>query len=181
MATLVEDNVVKTADHYGEATIVVEESTVVDPLRSAYYVEVAPIHSLAIEHGTQIIAMPLGADVVLKLVYQDKFGRSFAPGIEGIEASIDVSHPRVLRADLDYYNSTLTVRALELGSSNIHIFLTGKEYVFDLIRVHVTSVIEPVSPVFVHVGGTVQFRTSYNYSGASGQSVWGSEDPNIIE
>ena len=81
VATLIEENVLKTADHFGAATVVVEESTLVDPLRSAYYVEVAPIHSLVVEHGTQIIAMPLGADVVLKLVYQDKFGRSFAPGM----------------------------------------------------------------------------------------------------
>ena len=86
----------------------------------------------------------------------------------------------MLRADLDYYNGTLTVRALSLGISNIHVFLTGREYVFDVIKVHVTSIIEPVSPVFVHVGGTVQFRTTYNYT-AIGKSVWGSEDPSIIE
>ena len=73
------------------------------------------------------------------------------------------------------------MRALELGSSNIHVFLSGKEYVFDLIRVHVTSIIEPISPVFVHVGGTVQFRTSYNYSTSTEQSIWGSEDVSILE
>eukprot|EP01022_Parablepharisma_sp_SALTPOND_P034856 TRINITY_DN932_c0_g1_i1.p1 TRINITY_DN932_c0_g1~~TRINITY_DN932_c0_g1_i1.p1 ORF type:complete len:2036 (-),score=158.71 TRINITY_DN932_c0_g1_i1:14-6121(-) len=178
--SLSEENLVKTSDHYGSATIVVEESSLVDPLRSAYYVEVAPIHSAVIEKGIDIIAMPLGADVVLKVVYQDKFGRSFADAVEGIDAQIDISHPRVLRADLDYYNGTLTVRALSLGTSNIHIFMPGRERTFDLVKVHVTSIIEPVSPVFVHIGGTVQFKTSHNYSGL-GKAVWGSEDPSILE
>lgn len=81
---------------------------------------------------------------------------------------------------MDYYNASLTVRALGLGSSNIHVFIPGKEYIFDLIKVHVTSIIEPVSPVFVHVGGTVQFKASYNYS-SNEKSVWGSDDPRIIE
>jgi len=178
--TLSEENLVKTYDHYGSATVMVEESSMLDQMRSAYYIEVTPIHSIAIEKSIDIISVPLGADVTLKVVYQDKFGRSFADPTEGIDAMIDLSHPRVVRADLDYYNSTLTVRALSLGSSNIHIFFPGREDIFDLVRVHVTSVIEPVSPVFVHVGGTVQFRTSFNYS-SLGRPVWGSEDPTILE
>lgn len=86
--TLTEENTLRTSDHFGSATVIVEESLHVNQLRSAYYIEVAPINSMVIEHGTQIIIMPLGADVVLKIVYQDKFGRSFAPSINQIINSI---------------------------------------------------------------------------------------------
>ena len=94
--------------------------------------------------------------------------------------SLDLSHPRVLQADLDYYNSTLTVRALGLGVSNIHIYMTDQDYVFDLIKVHVTSIVDPPSPVFVHVGGSIQFHVGGNYSGIN-KAIWASEDPHIVE
>lgn len=72
------DGTTETTEHYGSATIIVEENSAIDKQRSAYYVETAPIHSMIIEHGIQIISMPLGADVNLALILQDSYGRSFA-------------------------------------------------------------------------------------------------------
>ncbi len=100
--------------------------------------------------------------------------------LEGVGVSLELSHPRVLQANLDYYNGTLTVRALGIGVSNIHIYLSDQEYIFDLIKVHVTSIVDPPSPVFVHLGGTIQFRVGGNYSGVQ-KAIWASDDPHIVE
>ena len=188
LLTISQEGRVRVGDQRGSATIIVEEGVHLDKLRTAYYVEVASIHSLILEHGTQLVTMPLGSDVELKVVLQDKHGRSFAHSkklpnrleLEGVGISVELSHPRVLQADLDYYNSTLTVRALSLGVCNIHIYMTDQQYVFDLIKVHVTSIVDPPSPVFVHLGGSVQFRVGGNFSGVR-KAVWASDDPHIVE
>lgn len=100
--------------------------------------------------------------------------------MEGVGVSIDTSHPRVLQAILDFYNSTLSIRAIGLGESTLHLYLTGENYIFDIIKVHVTSVIEPMSPVFVHLGGTIQFKSGQEHAGIE-KAVWSSEDSSIIE
>lgn len=75
-----DDGVVHSSEHYGSSTVIIEDNSPFEHLKTGYYIEVAPIHSMIVEHGSQIIAMPLGADVELKIVFQDKFGRSFAHG-----------------------------------------------------------------------------------------------------
>jgi hypothetical protein len=173
--SITEENLVTTGEHYGSTAILVEESTY-NPLRTAYYVEVAPIHSVVIQRSSSILSLPLGADISLKVVYQDHLGRSFADLVEGISLRVDISHPGVIRADLDYYNSTLTVRALALGNAILHIY--KEDYILDIIRVQVSSVIDSSTHIFVHLGGTVQFKNLQGYPENKG---WVSDNPSVIK
>jgi len=173
--SITEENLVTTNEHYGSAAILVEEATY-DPLRTAYYVEVAPIHSVVIQRSSSILSLPLGADISLKIIYQDRLGRSFADLVEGIKLRVDISHPGVIRADLDYYNGTLTVRALALGNAILHIY--KEEHILDIIRVQVTSVIDSSTHIFVHLGGTVQFKNLQGYPENKG---WVSDNPSVMK
>lgn len=72
--------------------------------------------------------------------------------------AMELSHPRVVRAELDYTtNSTLKLHAQGPGECNIIVYLVNSPHIYDIIKVRVTSVVMPQSPVNLHVGGEVNF------------------------
>ena len=87
----------------------------------------------------------MGSDVDLKLTFQDEHGRSMAEKIEGIGMTIENSHPHILSANFDYYNSTLNLIANRMGEVNIVVRYNGDA--FDVIKVSVLSSILPLSPI----------------------------------
>lgn len=74
--------------------------------------------------------------------------------------AFEVSHPRVVSAGLDKYNQTLVLTSLGSGDCNIKVYLEDYPSIFDVIRVRVSSMVMPLSPVYLHVGGHVKFRVT---------------------
>ena len=52
----------------------------------------------------------------------------------------------------------MTLTSQAQGDCNILIYLEDNPQVFDLVRVRVSSVVQPISPVHLHLGGQVEFR-----------------------
>jgi hypothetical protein len=57
--------------------------------------------------------------------------------------------------------------------------------IMDVVRVRVSSVVRPLSPVYLHLGGTVEFRIldddDYKQNpNFQGNNVWKSSDSNIL-
>ena len=44
------------------------------------------------------------------------------------------------------------------GDCNIFLFLEDHPHIFDVIRVRVSGVVQPLSPVFLNLGGEINFR-----------------------
>jgi len=66
------------------------------------------------------------------------------------------------------------------------LFLEDQPHIFDVIRVRVSSIVQPLSPVYLHVGGEVEFRvesTETSSKGASSQASgirWSSTDSSSL-
>jgi hypothetical protein len=57
--------------------------------------------------------------------------------------------------------------------------------IMDVVRVRVSSVVRPLSPVYLHLGGTVEFKIldddDYKQNpNLQGNNVWKSSDSNIL-
>jgi hypothetical protein len=50
------------------------------------------------------------------------------------------------------------MRAEGSGECNVIVYLVKQPQIFDVFRVRVSSVVKPYSPVYLHVGGQVQFK-----------------------
>jgi len=72
------------------------------------------------------------------------------------------------------------------GDCNIFLFLEEHPHVFDVIRVRVSGVVQPLSPVYLHVGGEINFRvestdtTTKNDSTGKAQVIWSSGNPSVL-
>lgn len=149
------DGYIETLDKYGKATVVIEENQSLENQVVMLNIMISQIYSLSIEKPYTALNLPMGSETNLKITFQEENARSFADKIVGVDLFVENSHPHIVKATLDYYNSTLNLNALGIGEANIKIFT--KENIFDVIRVKVLSSVLPYSPVQVHVGGTVQF------------------------
>jgi len=69
---------------------------------------------------------------------------------------------------LDHFNQTLTLTSQGSGDCNIMIYLEDHPHIFDIIRVRVSSIVKPLSPVLLHVGGEVDFRVQSTEDAVSG-------------
>ena len=83
----------------------------------------------------------------IPIKFQNEHGHQFANNIEGIEVGIELSHPRVVTASLDHYNSTINIKAEGTGECNVLIFLVKNPNIYDVFKVKVSSVVKPYSPV----------------------------------
>jgi len=66
---------------------------------------VTDIFSVATKDAYQAMNLPLGSSMNLQVKFQNDHAHSFANKIEGISVGIELSHPRVVSASLDDYNS----------------------------------------------------------------------------
>lgn len=71
-----------------------------------------------------------------------------------------LSHPRVVSVELDYFNQTITLTGQGSGDCNIVLYMADRPHIFDVIRVRVCSIVKPLSPVYLHLGGEVEFRVA---------------------
>lgn len=52
----------------------------------------------------------------------------------------------------------MTIVSEGSGDCNIVVFLEDHPHIFDVVRVRVSSIVQPLSPVYLHLGGQVEFR-----------------------
>jgi hypothetical protein len=78
------------------------------------------------------------------------------------------------------------MRAEGSGDCNVVIYLVKQPHLFDVFRVRVSSVVKPFSPVFLHLGGQVQFMimNSADYihgAQAAKEATWSSNNPSVLD
>ena len=69
-----------------------------------------------------------------------------------------ISHPKVVSVYIDELSQTLTIKSQGSGECNILIYLVNRPQIFDVVKVRVSSIVRPLSPVYLHLGGEVNFR-----------------------
>jgi len=146
---------------------------------------VAHIYTLSVAEAYSTLTFPMASTINLPIKFQNEKAHSFAEKIEGISVGVELSHPRVVKAKLDHYNSTLILEAQGNGECNVVVFLKERPEVFDVIKVRVTSVVSPGSPIVLHVGGEVLFQViddeqQWQAEQATFKPTWSSSDPSVL-
>jgi len=99
-----------------------------------------------------------------------------------VNVGIELSHPRVVKAELDRYNSGLTLKSQGTGECNVKLYLIDNPAIFDVFKVRVATLVQPGSPVHLHLGSDVTFKIvadSLN-SLPPGGIRWSSSDTGIL-
>jgi hypothetical protein len=156
--SLVNNEAIRTYDKYGKVTVVVEESQAFSDQVVMLNILITDIYTLAAHNFNEALSLPLGSSVNIPLKFYNEHAHLFANNIEGVQVAVQLSHPRVVSASLDRYNSTLSLQAEGSGDCNVVLYLVSNPSIFDVLRVRVATIVQPGSPVFVHVGGEVQFK-----------------------
>ena len=175
-----ETGLITSGSQKGESSIVVQHVRI----KGDYHivsVSVCDIESIHIDRAYLARNIALGSELDFEITYQDTMARSFPKFFEyGIDVSIEVSNSRVLQASLENRNTTLKIHSQYVGDTIVKVFLTNNPSVKDLIKVSVSSVMKPVSPINLHLGGEIQFETTHSTpAGVTG--TWASENSNIVD
>ena len=101
---LVNDEGIRTFDKYGKVTVIIEENQAFSDQVVMLNVLITDIYNLASKDAYQALSFPLGSKMSIPLKFQNEHAHSFANNIEGIEVGIELSHPRVVSAQLDQFN-----------------------------------------------------------------------------
>ncbi len=120
----------------GITSVLVEDGSSLDALATGVFVEIEEIHSIVIKNSQQISTLPLGSTAISNLALLDKMGRIFSEKIErGVGVNIEASHPKVLKVEIDYKNSTLSLTGLTLGESTLVVRNTENQRAIDVMLV----------------------------------------------
>lgn len=82
----------------------------------------------------------------------------FPKDIHGIKVGFELSHPRVISAQLDENNQSLKLKSQGQGECMVLLYLEGhRDTIYDTFKVRVATVVEPSpngtgEPVMLHVG-----------------------------
>ena len=106
---LLENGVLEASHKFGKATLVVDQAS---GYETRVNLRVAGIRAILVEITYTLGNMAIGGETDVKVTYQDFVGHSFARKVEGLGVRIELSHPHILSAKMDHYNSTITLRGL---------------------------------------------------------------------
>ena len=155
---LVNDEAIRTFDKYGKVTVILEESQAFSDQVVMLNVLISDVYSISTMSTYDALSLPLGSSLTLPIHLQNEHAHMFAEKIEGLPVGVTLSHPRVVSVQLDYFNQTMTIVSEGSGDCNIVVFLEDHPHIFDVVRVRVSSIVQPLSPVYLHLGGQVEFR-----------------------
>jgi hypothetical protein len=96
-----------------------------------------------------------------------------------------LSNPRVASVKLDHFNQTLTLTSQGSGDCNVVLYMVDRPHIFDVIRIRVSSIVQPLSPVFLHLGGEVDFRVANTETNmieekSKAAERWSSSNPQVL-
>jgi hypothetical protein len=168
------DEGIRTFDKVGKVTVIIEENQAFSDQVVMLNVQVAHIYTLSVAEAYSTLTFPMASAISLPIK------------IEGISVGVELSHPRVVKAKLDHFNSTLVLEAQGNGECNVVVFLSERPEVFDVIKVRVTSVVSPGSPIVLHVGGEVLFQViddeqQWQAEQTTFKPTWSSSDPSMLQ
>ena len=163
----------------GESSVVIQNSRVKGDVHLASVV-VCDIESIHIDKSYTSRTIALGSELEFDVIYQDSVARSFPRGFEyGVDVGVEVSNSKVLTASLENRNSTLRIYSQYAGDTIVKVFLNKNPKVKDVLKISVNSVMKPVSPVHLHLGGEVQFETTHS-TPAGVVGLWSTENPTVL-
>ena len=85
--------------------------------------------------------MPLGSSIDMPIKFQNEHAHLFANEIKGVQVGYELSHPRVVSAELDEFNQTLTLTSQGSGECNVVIYLVNNPAIFDIFKVRVATIV----------------------------------------
>jgi len=179
------DQGIRTFDKVGKVTVIIEENQAFSDQVVMLNVQVAHVFTLSVTEAYSTLTFPMASTIQLPIKFQNEKAHSFADRIEGISVGVELSHPRVVKAKLDEFNSTLILEAQGSGECNVVVYLNERPEVFDVIKVRVTSVVSPPSPITLHVGGEVLFQVideeqTWSAEQAAFKPTWSSSQPSTL-
>ena len=77
----------------------------------------------------------------------------------------------------------MAVQSIGSGDCNIFIFLRDHPHIYDVVRVRVSGIVQPVSPVYLHLGGEINFRVESTDSTSENPEAkvrWSSSNPSVL-
>jgi hypothetical protein len=158
---LLDNKAIQTFEKYGKVTVVVEQGGQQFSDQVAMLnVFIADIYSIQVMQTYDSISLPLGSNFKLPIHFQNEHANRFASDVEGINIRYSLSHPRVLQVHIDAMTQILTIDAVGSGDCAIYLYLESNPQIFDVIRVKVSSIVRPLSPVYLHIGGEVVFKVT---------------------
>lgn len=120
------------------------------------HVYTTSIYSLFVENSHEVINIQVEGETTLQVRMQDFLGRSFPTRLDNVHLRVKVTNTKVLSATISD-GSLLNLRAISAGTSICIVYLEANPHIYDIFFVNVGSIVNPSSPVFVHVGGIIQF------------------------
>lgn len=156
---LIENKAIQTFEKYGKVTVVVEQGgqSFSDQV-AMLNVFISDIYSIQIMNTYDALFLPLGSTLQLPIHFQNEHANRFADNVEGIKIGFSLSHPKVVQVQIDSFAQKLTILTHGSGDCNILVYLENFPHIFDIIKVRVSSIVRPLSPVYLHIGGQVDFK-----------------------
>jgi hypothetical protein len=188
MVELGQDNMISTLGRYGQVTLILQEDQNYGNQQVMLNLLIADIFSLSIETFNEAVSLPVDSQTTLPIKFLNAQGQLFSRNIQRLGVQVQLSHPQVLSAELDQFNQSLTLTPRAKGDCLVKVFLSKQPSVFDSFKVRVASVIEPNSPVALHLGSSVEFKVDPNeldskqLNQLSAQALtWTSSNSRIVE
>lgn len=176
----VQDNgFINTYDMKGIGTLKLTEKSEPDNFRLVNIL-VTDVYALVAENSYMAGLVSQGGKVVLKLTLQDEFGRVFPSPLFGYDFTAIATHGSIVSLEVDQETQSLIIRGLNKGETLVYVHLAQNPNIFDVFKVRVGSLVTPVSPVKVHVGGTVKFKIGGEVK-RSKNRVWNNLDKNVLK
>lgn len=113
-------------------------------------------HSLFVEKSYQLLNIDIGQTQELKIILQHEFGLLFADNIESPNIEILSSHPKIATTFLTENNNKLKIKALLKGKTNIIVFDSQSQKIYDVFMVEVHASLVMNSVFNINVGGSIE-------------------------
>lgn len=176
---------IRTLDHFGKVTVILEESRMFGAQFVMLNVLIADISSVFVENFYEALSLPLASSISIPVRFKNDRAHLFARDLTGIRVGVRLSHPRVVQASLDEYNQTLTLVAGHSGECNVMLYLEDDPTIYDVFMVRVSSLVQPSSPVYLHRGATAEFKLLDDQGNFADikhlEPVWSSSNQQVIE
>lgn len=159
------ESAIETLDKSGRVTLHIKESDKSWGDQVAMLnVMVTEIFALSLEHFQDQINVPIGqhSEIVIPINYMNEHAHLFAKNLEGVELDVELSHPQVVSAEVDYYSEKITLRPKRDGECIIVVRLRKDPEIFDMFKIVVDRLVEPSSTAYLHLGAEVDFIVPQN-------------------
>jgi hypothetical protein len=181
--SLESDQAIRTHDKYGKVTVIAEEPQAFSDQVVMLNIFITDIYTLSAHNFNEALSLPLGGSITIPLKFYNEHAHLFATNIEGIHVGTELSHPSVVSAELDAFNSTVTLRSVGSGECNVVLYLVNNPAIFDVLRVKVATLVQPSAPVYVHVGGEIAFKVMKDGPEPVVREgiTWSSDQPSVLD